>query len=252
MSYLITQIFICLLIAAVIGFIIGWLLKTVSCKATQDSITKEKNSLEQTLQETRNTLQQRDEEITKLQKKLDACHEENKKIASQMHAKLQENESKLHNAQESINRLQQAKEDAENRLQKTNEQMKTLEQQKEEAEQNITELSGIINELKTKLQKEAKLTLLQEPRNGQKDNLQLIKGIGPVLEKMLNEIGIYHFDQIASLTPEDIAFINEKLAFSGRIERDDWVAQAKALAKGIETEFAKRVKEGKVPTSQNK
>ncbi len=72
--------------------------------------------------------------------------------------------------------------------------------------------------------------LLLEPRGGKKDNLQLIKGIGNVLEKLLNDIGIYHFEQIANLTKEEIKWLDNSMAFPGRIEREDWVAQAKELA----------------------
>lgn len=65
---------------------------------------------------------------------------------------------------------------------------------------------------------------------GKPDDLKRIKGIGPKLEKLLNSLGIYHYRQIAALTPEDIAWLDERLQFKGRIERDDWVGQAKKLA----------------------
>ena len=85
-------------------------------------------------------------------------------------------------------------------------------------------------------------TLLSQPREGDKDNLQLIKGVGPVLERVLNQTGIYHFDQIANLTPQEIAWLNTSIAFPGRIEREDWIAQAKSLYNGVATEYSKRVK----------
>ena len=89
-------------------------------------------------------------------------------------------------------------------------------------------------------------TLLNQAREGKKDNLQLIKGLGPVLEKVLNETGIYHFDQIANLTKEEIHWLDSSIAFPGRIEREDWIAQAKSLNQGIATEYSKRVKSGEV------
>ena len=49
---------------------------------------------------------------------------------------------------------------------------------------------------------------------------------------MLNDLGVYHFDQIAGWTKTEIDWVDDYLSFSGRIERDDWVAQAKALAAG--------------------
>ncbi len=77
----------------------------------------------------------------------------------------------------------------------------------------------------------AKPNLLLAPREGEKDNLQLIKGVGKVLEKVLNDTGIYHFNQIANLTKEEIKWLDNSMAFPGRIEREAWVAQAKELAK---------------------
>jgi branched-chain amino acid transport system ATP-binding protein len=72
---------------------------------------------------------------------------------------------------------------------------------------------------------------LSAPRGGVADRLTLIKGIGPVNEKKLNERGIFHFDQIAAWKKADIKAVESYLAFEGRIAREDWVGQAKALAK---------------------
>lgn len=66
--------------------------------------------------------------------------------------------------------------------------------------------------------------------NGAPDNLQEIKGIGAVLERKLNALGIERFDQIAAWTESDIAEINDTLNFRGRIEREGWVEQARELA----------------------
>ena len=71
---------------------------------------------------------------------------------------------------------------------------------------------------------------LHAPRDGSADSLTAIKGIGPVNERKLNEHGIFHFDQIAAWTEADISAAEAYLAFDGRIAREDWVGQAKALA----------------------
>ena len=64
------------------------------------------------------------------------------------------------------------------------------------------------------------------------DDLKLIKGVGPKIEKMLNDLGIYKFSQIAAWTKADIDMISDKLgSFQDRIERDDWVKKAKQLDK---------------------
>ena len=64
------------------------------------------------------------------------------------------------------------------------------------------------------------------------DDLTKISGVGPVIVGKLNDMGITTFDQIAKLKKADIEEIDEKLNFKGRIERDEWVKQAKELAKG--------------------
>lgn len=66
--------------------------------------------------------------------------------------------------------------------------------------------------------------------DGEADDLKKISGVGPVLEEKLNSMGIFHYRQIAAFTPEDIAAVDDALKFKGRIERDDWLAQAKKLA----------------------
>lgn len=65
--------------------------------------------------------------------------------------------------------------------------------------------------------------------DGQKDDLKQVKGIGPVYEEKLNELGIFTFEQIAKLTDEAIAAIEDLTGFPGRVERENWVGQAKEL-----------------------
>jgi len=88
--------------------------------------------------------------------------------------------------------------------------------------------------------------ILTEARDGGADDLKKLKGVGPKLEQTLNELGFFHFDQIAAWTQAQIAWVDSRLSFKGRIERDGWVDQAKALASGEETEFSKRVAKGDV------
>ncbi|WP_170598383.1 NADH-quinone oxidoreductase subunit E [Ruegeria arenilitoris] len=90
---------------------------------------------------------------------------------------------------------------------------------------------------------EAQPETLSGARGGKPDDLKLLKGVGPKLEQTLNELGFYHFDQIAAWTPEHVAWVDARLKFKGRIERDGWIEQAAKLAAGEETEFAKRAKQ---------
>ena len=66
--------------------------------------------------------------------------------------------------------------------------------------------------------------------DGKRDNLKRIRGIGPQNEARLNAIGIVRFEQIAAWSKKDQREMGERLAFPGRIEREDWVRQAKRLA----------------------
>ncbi len=71
---------------------------------------------------------------------------------------------------------------------------------------------------------------LDGPRGGKADALARLKGLGPKIESALHGIGVYHFDQIAAWTPGERQWVNDALKLGGRIERDDWIAQAAALA----------------------
>lgn len=82
------------------------------------------------------------------------------------------------------------------------------------------------------------------PAEGEADDLKWIKGIGPRNEKACHALGIYQFRQIADWTPDEAIWVGHHMAFPGRIEREHWIAQAKLLASGGETEHAKAVKSG--------
>ncbi len=64
------------------------------------------------------------------------------------------------------------------------------------------------------------------------DDLKKISGIGPKLEQVLNGMGIHRYADVALWTDKDVQRFDEQLGFAGRIVRDGWVEQAKALMKG--------------------
>lgn len=73
-------------------------------------------------------------------------------------------------------------------------------------------------------------TILSAALYGKKDDLRLITGIGPKLERLLNKNGVYYFWQVAEWSRQDIDVMDQRLdTFKGRIERDDWVTQAQQL-----------------------
>jgi small subunit ribosomal protein S2 len=73
---------------------------------------------------------------------------------------------------------------------------------------------------------------LFEAPAGPGDDLKQLPGVGPVLERKLNQLGVTRFSQIAELTEEETARLEEALGAKGRIERDEWVAKARELARG--------------------
>ncbi len=86
---------------------------------------------------------------------------------------------------------------------------------------------------KAKAADDAPAALFTAPK-GEPDDLKKISGVGPVLEKKLHAFGVTQFAQVAAFKKADIEKLDEALNFKGRIERDDWVGQAKELAKGDE------------------
>lgn len=84
---------------------------------------------------------------------------------------------------------------------------------------------------------------LKAARKGVADDLKVIEGIGPAMEKLLNEGGIFHIDQIAAWGPAEVEWMDGNLkGFKGRVTRDKWVAQAKLIGEvGLE-EFLRRAK----------
>ncbi|WP_386681214.1 endonuclease [Loktanella sp. R86503] len=92
-----------------------------------------------------------------------------------------------------------------------------------------------------------KPAMLSAPRSGGADNLKQIKGVGPKLEALLHEMGVYHFDQIAGWTETEVAWMDQNLkGFKGRVSRDTWIEQAQVLAAGGETAFSSKVGKGGV------
>jgi predicted flap endonuclease-1-like 5' DNA nuclease len=94
-------------------------------------------------------------------------------------------------------------------------------------------------------------TGLETARGNKPDELELIRGIGPQNEARLHALGVWHFDQIAAWTPKEAQWVGGYLAFPGRIEREDWIGQARLLAEGGTTEHAEKVKRGDITSTRD-
>ena len=85
--------------------------------------------------------------------------------------------------------------------------------------------------------------MLTSARHGAPDDLTLIEGVSPLQQTTLNAIGVFHFDQIAAWTPENVAWIERYFRLRGRVTNEAWVEQAEDLARdGVIA--ARRVLEG--------
>lgn len=71
--------------------------------------------------------------------------------------------------------------------------------------------------------------ILGIPRPKGKDELQKIQGIDISLEEQLNQLGIFHYDQIAKWSPKNAQWVEEYLDIEGQITQDNWISQAKSI-----------------------
>jgi NADH-quinone oxidoreductase subunit E len=181
---------LCLLIAFILGAIIGWLWRHITCKKCQD-------------------------ELADLAKQLENC--QNKLSKTQSKTTVAETAK----APEKIIKKQVIKKD-------------------------IAKVADVKSEVKTESSSDGSPVFLQSPRNSKADDLKRIKGIGKVLEGILFDKGVYHFDQIANWSQSNATWMDTFMKFPGRIEREGWIKQANLLAKGKETDFSKKVDKNKI------
>jgi predicted flap endonuclease-1-like 5' DNA nuclease len=88
--------------------------------------------------------------------------------------------------------------------------------------------------------------ILSSPRPIGKDNLKKIKGINDKIEIDLNNLGIYHFEQISNWSSKNADWIEEFLLFPGCAKQNQWIDQAKILQSGKETIYSQKVENGEI------
>ena len=89
-------------------------------------------------------------------------------------------------------------------------------------------------------------------KSAEVDDLKRVRGVGVLIEKKLNSMGVTSYRQIANWSGADIDRVSQVLDFRGRIERENWVEQARILSAGGQTEFSRRVDRGEVESSKNR
>lgn len=85
---------------------------------------------------------------------------------------------------------------------------------------------------------------LSRAPEGGGDNLQRISGVGPKIERTLQRLGVYRYQQIAAWTADEVQWVDEHLKLRGRVAREEWIVQARLLASDDEEAFARQFGSG--------
>ncbi len=236
MDYLLLQIFLFIILAAVIGFFIGWLTRGFGFESQLLASENQWRSRQHILQTENNRLQaeldqsqQKLASSTPTQQQADNKPEPDKSNIT-MSLPFKSNQNRQQAEEETVNHshpLDRLRNELSQITEEHTPVKNMLEEPSETTQEEVSEEENI--DLEQDLSATAPEGLSQP--DGEADDLKTIKGIGPKIEATLNELGIYHFDQIASFSPENIDWVNDHLQFKGRIERESWVEQAQELLK---------------------
>jgi predicted flap endonuclease-1-like 5' DNA nuclease len=235
MTYLITQTFILLLVAALLGVLLGWYLTRLSAASERASWQARQKLLEN--------------DAAKLRAELDGARSAKNGLEAERQAMLTEiDELKAQVASgveadmDQIEALRSELEGCRDAL--ARQAADTFVEVEEPVAQAVGSLPAVGEEIPSVNAAAAAaaarlLGLTSAPREvkappaedaGQADDdLQQIKGIGPKIAGILKQLGIRRFEQIAEWTPDNVAKINDHLKFKGRVERERWIPQAQAL-----------------------
>ncbi len=181
-------------------------------------------------------------ELEKSNKQLQAAHEISSRINIK-EAKREQSEYDLLNSiydwKQKYKAVVKEKDLQQNNLDGLTQERSKMKTQLHQAEQSLVaqkeshqQAFALLNDEFIQFKKSVSPEQLSSPKNGKKDDLTLIKGIGNILEERLNNLGIYHFEQIASWNRFQEVWIDEKIFFPKKVEREAWVKQAKALVEG--------------------
>jgi predicted flap endonuclease-1-like 5' DNA nuclease len=219
------QIVVFLIVAAALGFVVGWVLRGARSLGEQVGAAPGQAGGEAALSDERDRLRTELQAAREAQAEAENALVELRQLADARGGRVHE--------------LEQAEA-------RSRERIASLEQELSEARaagHRHDDATPIVSRPATEAQLAAAVPPPAEPvrgtpppplpaPEGEPDDLKRISGIGPGIEKTLHALGIYHFRQIAQLTPDNVAWIDQRLRFRGRIQREDWIGQAKRLASG--------------------
>ncbi|MBI1770031.1 MAG: hypothetical protein HY015_08520 [Bacteroidetes bacterium] len=234
----IIEILVMLLIACLLGYAIAWEIRggaieeqmeiREKIQSDNSSLHNSNNDLKAQIEMWRNKYQQ---DLNYSQQKIHEAISEKDKLQRQFN----EIESSVWSRQQESLSSQAELQRLEAEAGTLRYRIRQLEFQNKENEESYAKLKHELEILQS--ERKEKSTFSEHPfvrpvEPNEKDNLTAIKGIGPFIEKRLNMLGIYTFKQLSELTPELLDRVGNAIEFfPGRIERENWIGQARNFAK---------------------
>jgi predicted flap endonuclease-1-like 5' DNA nuclease len=239
MTYLVTQTFILLLIAALLGLVLGWYLTKITAATLRAALQGRLHNLERDATKLRKELDAASGRVAQLEKDCKTAHDENASLRSQLEAAAGSDPTSAQGA-ERIAALEGELAECREALARVPDD--AVAEPAPAMRATGGAVAGDGDEIPSVSRAAAAAAAAArmpggeraEPgpaKGGTPDDLQQIKGIGPKIAETLRELGIHSFEQIAEWTPEKVNWINDHLKFKGRVEREEWIPQAKALVK---------------------
>jgi len=230
-AWAIAEILLMILISVFIGFGIGWMLREDnaiqrendihSLLADREALKANNSHLKDLAQRSENTLARARETF---REDFITVSRDNERLKAEL--------EEAHNAGshvEELNRIQLLVQSLQSQLDQSKKETNLLEVTRQKLQTEVEELQKSKREEKRSFdinEKELSAKIIAD----EKDDLKVINGIGPGIEKKLNTLGIYSFRQISELTEESIKQLTESIKFfPGRIDRDRWVEQSSKL-----------------------
>jgi predicted flap endonuclease-1-like 5' DNA nuclease len=234
----IIEILVMLLVACLLGYSIAWGMREgvideqteIREKLASDNskLLHAGNELKGQMEMFRNKYQQ---DVSFIQKKVHEVSLERDRLQQQVQQLENSASSKQENSLTAQARLEQLETEAGTLRYR----IRQLEFQNKEHEESYAKLKNELESIHSSKKETASFSehpFVRPVEPDEKDNLTAIKGIGPFIEKRLNMLGIYTFKQLSELTPELVDRVGNAIEFfPGRIERENWIGQAKNFAK---------------------
>ena len=241
MSYLITQTFILLLIAALLGLVLGWYLTRIAAASTRAALQARLRNVETDARELRG-------ELDAAVKARAACETDRRVLGDELNdLRARQGDARVAALQAELTECRAALADAgaggvsedehaalQAELAECRSALEAVSAPPAVSEREVDTAAIASAASAAALGAQGLIGGAEAPTTAPAsgdaaDDLQQIKGIGPKIAGTLRELGILRFEQIAAWTPGDIDWMNGHLKFKGRIEREEWIPQARAL-----------------------